>query len=235
MESIGKQIGRLRQKAGVTQERLGAALGVLKELMGDRMIMDMPEYGEDIGWQDMYASVIQDEGAIWMKSMREDRYFFLAPEPKSGFGSMVENPEEYEKLFALLGTEGCMKVLIYLYANNGEQSPNCSARWVSEGVGLPEEQVAELLRALTGADLLDCQRVRVSRSEEMESYSLKISVGGAVLFLLLAARDCIIRPGVFAPQWEQRDFPLLVNGKEEAANEMAEGKTSIRGNGICRD
>ncbi len=289
MESIGKQIGKLRQQAGVTQEKLGQAIGVttqavsrwecggtpdaallpviadffevsidelfgregwrsdetleqkivreiatqpkkerfdrayelcrsvrdgvLTEQMGELAAYDLPQYGDDIGWNHMYAAVIDNEGAIWMKMMREDKRFLLAPEPKNGFGSVLETPEEYEKLFALLGKPGCMKVLMYLYASNGEQSPKCSVRWVSEGVGLPEEQTADLLRALTGAGLLDCQRIRITGSEELESYSLKSAVGGAILFTLLSARDCIFQPQVFAPQWEQRDFPLMVSDK----------------------
>lgn len=304
MESIGKQIGKLRQQVGVTQEKLGQAIGVttqavsrwecggtpdatllpviadffevsidelfgregtrsgeplaqaivrdiasqpkgkrfdrayelcrnvrdgiLTEQMGDLAAYDLPQYGEDIGWDHMYATVINNEGAIWMKMMREDKCFFLAPEPKDGFGSVLEASEEYEKLFALLGKSGCMTVLMYLYANSGEQSPKCSARWVSENVGLSEEQTADLLRGLTDAGLLDCQRIRVGRGEELECYSLKSAVGGAVLFTLLSARDCISQPQVFAPQWEQRDLPLMVSDKAGGECSGADREISVK-------
>ena len=285
MESIGKIIVKLRQCAGVTQEKLGQALGVttqavsrwecggtpdasllpaiadffhvsIDELFGrdakqagesleaqitsavascaqesrfDRAFqlcrsvrngllseyvnqsLDVlgDDYGDKLGGVEVYSANMTDWGVVWSKLMENDHSFFLMPEPEKGFGSVLAQPEEYERLFAMLGKPGCSAVLIYLYGNNHQKSPGFSAQWVSEGVGLPIEQTRGILEELTEAELMSCQKVRVSREEEIEIYSLKQSMDMSVLLLLLNARYCIHCPTAFAPLWDERSKPIL--------------------------
>lgn len=303
MESIGKQIGKLRQSAGVTQEKLGQALGVttqavsrwecggtpdasllpaiaeffqvsIDELFGregkkdgeslegalERRLAACPEkeryeqayqlcnhirngilseymsqqidilgddFGDKMGGIDVYSSTIMNQCVVWTKVMKDDHSFFLMPEPEKGFGSVLDQPEEYERLFSMLGKPGRSAVLIYLYGNNDSQSPGFSAQWVSEGVGLPLKQVSEILTELTGAEILACQKVRVSREEEIEAYSLKTGMEMSVLLLLLNARYCIHRPTAFAPLWDERSKPILAGVRGRSAD--VEGSDSSLG------
>ena len=291
MESIGKQIGRLRQAAGVTQEKLGQALGVttqavsrwecggtpdasmlpaiadffhvsidelfgretgkgrqslesriaeelaacpkekrferafalcralrdgvLAEFMEKNLSLIAPEYGDDMGGEQVYSAVTENEGVLWMKLMKDDKYFFMMPEPKGGFGSIMDRPEEYERLFERLGRPGCMSVLMYVYRNNNRESPGFSAQWAAQGAGLPEGQTRELLQSLTEIDLLTCHRVRIDRDQKLDIYSLKQGAQLCVFLTLLCARLCIHHPNAFIPLWDCRLRPMLAEGVSE--------------------
>ncbi len=292
MESIGKCIGKLRQAAGITQEKLGNALGVttqavsrwecggtpdaallpaiadffhvsIDELFGregrkagekleDRIREEIAACPEDRRYErafelclgvrngilsaggirgknlslitqydnsdtdgdgldavHTYSSILEKNGMLWVKMMREDKYFFMMPEPKSGFGSVISQPEEYEKLFECLGRPGCMTVLIYIYQNNYEESPGFSVQWAAQGAGLPEEQTGELLQQLTEIDLLSCRKIRIDKHRNMDVYSLKKNNSICVFLMLLSAQMCIHWPSAFIPLWDLRKRPIL--------------------------
>ncbi|MBD5551151.1 MAG: helix-turn-helix transcriptional regulator [Lachnospiraceae bacterium] len=118
------------------QKEIGSALGfsdVLKDI----------DYVEDIQKQ-CHVRLCQDSG-LWLSNIhRNFHYGLIMPEPADGFSSVLSSPEEYERVFAVLGKKDRCRVLIWLYG----QSKPATLRRIEAQLNIPVKDALEDLAGL---------------------------------------------------------------------------------------
>jgi len=72
-------------------------------------------------------------------------YFFLAPEPKKGWGHMLSYKEEYTRFFKLLSDPDALKLLFYLYQREGETA--FTSKLIHRKLEIPQDKAEETLNA----------------------------------------------------------------------------------------
>ncbi len=97
--------------------------------------------------------ICQDSG-IWLANIHQDfHYSLVMPEPADGFASVLAAPEEYEKIFSVLGRKNRCRVLLWLY---GQKRP-VSLHKIETQLHIPARDALEDLVDLGFAQKLEVE------------------------------------------------------------------------------
>lgn len=118
------------------QKRMSVALGFSDVIKG----VDFSD-----GTQGQCHVRICQESGVWLSNVHRDfHYGLVMPEPADGFASVLSSPEEYERVFAVLGKQDRCRALLWLY---GQNKP-VSLGKIEARLGAPMNDALEDLAAL---------------------------------------------------------------------------------------
>lgn len=139
-------------------------------------------FGDDISW---LRTVVADDSGIKLSIFAEDcPMTLILPEPECGYKHNLTSEEEYTRLFSALGRKNAMKVVLWLASCDSAGGNYIHASTVSQGVGIPADEVEEILSDLESAGLLSAMNIEYE-SKTIRAYSLN-DCCGLVPFLYFA-------------------------------------------------
>lgn len=134
--------------AGGPEEAAGkicAFLWELQKTMGEALgFSDIIRNVEYVNTGPCQVRVIQD-GGLWLSNIGRDlHYSLIVPEPVGGFAAVLAQPQEYERVFSVLGRKNRVRVLLWVY----EQTKPVSLGKIESQLGAPVRDALEDLAEL---------------------------------------------------------------------------------------
>jgi transcriptional regulator with XRE-family HTH domain len=152
----------------------------------------------------LYSRLLCNTGFTFMRIEEEQHYFLLMPEPTEGFNRCLKSDYEYQKFFRCLGSEHCIRILMYLYTTNFE---NITAEYLSELFSLSVEDMNTALALLKDNELIVQKEVKVGINKTILAYYA--TDDAQIVPFLIFANEFIKPPQTFMFQWGDRDKPAL--------------------------
>ena len=110
-----------------------------------------------------FSSILLFEEGITITRLNENaHYFFLMPQPNEGKLKYLHKPEEYERLFSLLGKPNYMKTLMFIY---GRKKLATSEKILSKHLSLKPEDAKTILEELSERGLLQSNNIETEQGE----------------------------------------------------------------------
>lgn len=144
-----------------------------------------------------------DEGMQMISISESHPFYFLLPEPKEGYSTMLPDIPSYERLFALLARPNRFRVLVYLERVARSFTPG----YLASRLEIPEEEVRDALLDLNRHALCE---VGTFDTETGVQYVFRKRENLNLLPFLVAAETVMGDPMDFM-QFHVRTTPILAN------------------------
>ncbi len=130
---------------------------------------EMLETIDDEREHEFYSTILLDEGMLRARLAKNGRYFFMMPEPESGFQYFLQDIEALSKTFTLLADKDALNIIFFMYQRN--RNKQVSAQLLSESLGIKEEKVDYIMKQFCEMEFAYCTDIETS-SGEIKAYSL---------------------------------------------------------------
>lgn len=193
---------------------------LLQFMTGDALIQ-LP-YPDSSFVLDKYPGAIcnsvfeSDHGFYFAAVGRDFSYTTLCPRPEKGYQAYLQDPEESRKFLRLLARPGCLEILYHLLS---QQENYYTVDMLAQGVGMPEEQVLEILRELAQTGMVQSKDLGTLRGKEKIYSSISFRSCG-FLILCYLVRNLGQSEKINFAWCNTREKPLL----EERESERRNGK-----------
>ncbi len=128
----------------------------------DKFTPDMLDTLQDEYGHGYYSKLLFDNGLVCARLSKDCRYFFLMPQPDSGFKEYVCSVEELSDTFALLSDKKILEVIFYMY--HRKNTP-VSLSLIAQNIGLDERKTELLMKKLCDGNLAACTEVETEHGE----------------------------------------------------------------------
>lgn len=158
------------------------------------------------------SSLVADSICTFMRLGPDWKYYMALPRPKQGYGSCIKDLAALSELFAFLGSESNLKLLLYLGTLGSCQFVDES--FLKAELSITQEELSDavaFLRKLPRTFLLKC--TTVGKNESI--YHISNTCLLPFLQLLLCAAEMLDLPQSYSLQMQQTEKPLFQ--KEEFA------------------
>lgn len=167
-----------------------------------RMAAVLPScYTTDGTW--LRSGLFMDRGMSMGVFSWDFPLYLLLPEPPQGYASQFAPVEDYRTLFSVLGREGALELLYYLYS---QEKSYYTVPALADRTHLPAEQVEPILEAMKTCHLV--KRTTLETQVGSEPVYVLDDNGGLVPFLYMA-RWFMEENYAWYLQWNDRKRPTL--------------------------
>ena len=155
----------------------------------------------------VHTAVVSDGGILLGNAMKSFQYSLVMPQPTRGFKSVLMSPEEYQKLFQVLGKPGHMEVLIWIYGQMRlAETRVISAETIVRKAKLSEKVVKESLADLCQLKLL--MSIEMEDEERIRTLYY-VNISGSLLPALYFWREALQENSSTVMHICNRSYPLL--------------------------
>lgn len=159
----------------------------------------------ELGAQDqVYSSILRDDGFTRMGIANRLQYFLLVPDAKDKESAFF-NGIDYPSLFADLSDKDVFNACVMLCRRENQSS--FTHKLFMKNLGVDEDKAQEIIKVLRKYKLLTSTQIEMD--DEMKTvYSILSNISSFVA-LLIFARELIDTPHVFNFNWNGRNKPYL--------------------------
>lgn len=144
---------------------------------------EMMDYVDDEQDYEYFSTLLSNEGLVRVRLSQNGRYFFIMPEPESGYREFLENIEGLSRTFKVLSDKETLNILFLMYQRMHKK---VSARLIAESIGISEEKVERIMEQLAEVNIAECSEVEMIEGS-VKAYSLHREA--TMLPLLTFARE----------------------------------------------
>ena len=145
-----------------------------------------------------------DDGLMQAAVTSKCKYVLFMSEPQEGYASMLKSSTDYQKLFALLGKEHRLAVL--LIGLTLPRNMLFTHDYVCDNLGISPELVQEVLDELCEYGMLDYRSIQTS-GQSIDTY--RVFLNPDIIPLLCLAGNLMRDPSTYNLFIPQREAPLL--------------------------
>ncbi|MCD8119101.1 MAG: helix-turn-helix domain-containing protein [Lachnospiraceae bacterium] len=156
----------------------------------------------------MRSLIADDSGTMMMVTAEDFPLFFLLPEPEGGYKQNLAPVEEYRKLFALLGEEHALEILLWMAHCKADTYISTAA--VAKGCGCSVEETERLLAGMVDCGLLASLDIQ---TEDGTTKAWQQKNGEALVPFLYLARWLMQKKYLYFYGWNAREKPWLTGEK----------------------
>jgi len=149
----------------------------------NKAVGEIMDYVNDEQDYEYFSTLVSNEGLVRTRLSQNGRYFFIMPEPESGYRDFLENIEELSRTFQVLSHKETLNILFLMYHRMNKK---ISARFIAESVGISEEKVERIMEQLAEINIAECSEVEMIEGN-VKAYSLHRAA--TMLPLLTFARE----------------------------------------------
>lgn len=231
---LGQNIIKYRELAGMTQSDLGKQLNVSPQAvsrwerggMPDAAILPRISAVLECTLDDLFSADASgprqleeirelqrtpanfyfdlDDGLMQAAVTSKCKYVLFMSEPQEGYASMLKSSTDYQKLFALLGKEHRLAVL--LIGLTLPRNMLFTQDYVCDNLGISPELVQEVLDELCEYGMLDYRSIQTS-GQSIDTY--RVFLNPDIIPLLCLAGNLMRDPSTYNLFIPQREAPLL--------------------------
>lgn len=144
---------------------------------------EMMDYVDDEQDYEYFSTLLSNDGLVRVRLSKNGRYFFIMPEPESGYREFLENIEGLSRTFKVLSDKETLNILFFMYQRMNKK---VSARLIAESIGISEEKVERIMEQLAEVNIAECSEVEMIEGN-VKTYSLHREA--TMLPLLTFARE----------------------------------------------
>ncbi len=168
----------------------------------------MEDQGTPSYW--LRSLVADDSGTMMTVTAEDFPLFLLLPEPEGGYEQNLAPTDEYRKLFALLGKEHALEILLWMAHYKADTYISTAA--VTKGCNCTAEEAERLLESMVDCGLLSSLDIQ-TENEPQKVWQQKNSE--ALVPFLYLARWLMQKEYLYFYGWNARENPWLMTKKSE--------------------
>ncbi|MCD8023546.1 MAG: helix-turn-helix transcriptional regulator [Lachnospiraceae bacterium] len=183
---------------------LDDVIGVRKTAYLKELLADEPE-----SWM---RSLLADDNGIMLTVSAEDfPLYLLLPEPTEGYAYNLADTKDYQRLFALLGQDGALKLILWFAHKRPDTYISASA--ASAGSGIPSDDANRLLQEMADCGLFSGIDIEMT---DGSTKAYQLTNDEALIPFLYLARWLMQQGSMYFYAWKTRKKPWLSSGQTDA-------------------